>query len=87
MRAFREKRGMAKHLDAVIRALGEVQVLEGKYTASENTAVSGAQAMERMDLEAVQELEEVSLKVLFSCPQDVHTNYREKPRAWCLIKK
>ena len=85
VRAFGEKRGVAKHLDVVVRALGEVHVLDGQYAVAvkvENAAVSGAQAMERMSLEAVQELEEVSLKVLFSCPQDVHTNYRETPWAW-----
>ena len=46
----------------------EVQVLEGQHAAAvkaEKAAVSGAHAMERMGLEAVQELEEVSLKVLF----------------------
>ena len=90
MRAFGEKRGVVKYSDAVVRPLGEVHVLEGQYTITvkaENASVSGAQAMERMGLDAVQELEEVSLKVLFSCPQDVHTNYRETPGAWCLIKK
>ena len=90
MRDFGEKRGVAKHSDAVVRALGEVQVLEGQYAVAvkeENAAVSGAHAMERMGLEAVQELEEVILKVIFSCPQDVHKNYRETPGAWCLIKK
>ena len=49
-------------------ALGEVHVFEWQYAAAvkaENAAVLGEQAMERMGLEAVQELEEVSLKVLF----------------------
>ena len=84
------RRGQALGRHRTVRALGEVQVLEGQYAVAfkaEHVAVSGAQAMERMGLEAVQELEEVSLKVLFSCPQDVHTNYRETPGAWCLIKK
>ena len=47
VRAFGEKRGVAKDSDAIVRALGEVQVIKGKYAAAvkaENAAMSGAQA-------------------------------------------
>ncbi len=64
LRNYGVRHGLSRGCEAVIRALEEVQTSESHYSSMvklENGAVEEAQAMEKMALESMQTLEEVSI--------------------------